>query len=47
MGKCPRTKTGTRVRWWADRQVFTKDADYDRDALRDRAMQTHLPRARA
>ena len=40
VGKCSRTKTGTRVRWWADRQVFTKDADYDRDALRDRAMQT-------
>ncbi len=40
VGKCARTKTGTRVRWWADRQVFTKDADYDRDALRDRAMQT-------
>ena len=40
VGKCPRTKTGTRVRWWADRQVFTKDADYDRDALRERAMQS-------
>ena len=39
-GKCPRTRTGTRVRWWADRQVFTKDAEYDRDALRERAMQT-------
>ena len=40
VGKCSRTKTGTRVRWWADRQVFTKDADYDRDALRERAMQS-------
>ncbi|MCF8527600.1 MAG: type IIA DNA topoisomerase subunit B [Candidatus Nanopelagicales bacterium] len=39
-GKCPRTRTGTRVRWWADRQVFTKDADYDRVALRERAMQS-------
>ena len=39
-GKCPRTRTGTRVRWWADRQVFTKDAEYDRSALRDRAMQS-------
>ena len=39
-GKCPRTRTGTRVRWWADRQVFTKDAEYDREALRERAMQT-------
>jgi DNA gyrase subunit B len=40
VGKCSRTKTGTRVRWWADRQVFTKDADYDRSALRERAMQS-------
>ena len=40
VGKCSRTKTGTRVRWWADRQVFTKDADYDRDLLRERAMQS-------
>ena len=40
VGKCSRTKTGTRVRWWADRQVFTKDADYDREALRERAMQS-------
>ncbi|MBK9740057.1 MAG: type IIA DNA topoisomerase subunit B [Actinobacteria bacterium] len=40
VGKCPRTKTGTRVRFWADRQVFTKDADFDREALRQRAMQS-------
>jgi DNA gyrase subunit B len=39
-GKCPRTRTGTRVRWWIDRQVFTTDADYDREALRQRAMQS-------
>ncbi|MDP2288781.1 MAG: DNA topoisomerase IV subunit B [Actinomycetota bacterium] len=40
IGKAPLKKTGTRIRWWADRQVFTKDADYDRLALRDRAMQS-------
>ncbi len=40
VGKCSRTKTGTRVRWWADAQVFTKDAEYDREALRERAMQS-------
>lgn len=40
VGKVPRTRTGTRVRWWADRQVFTKDADYDRHALRERAVQS-------
>jgi DNA gyrase subunit B len=39
-GTCPRTRTGTRVRWWADRQVFTKDADYDWSALRERALQS-------
>jgi len=39
-GTCPRTRTGTRVRWWADRQVFTKDADYDWISLRERAMQS-------
>ena len=39
-GKVPRTRTGTRVRWWADRQIFTPDAGYDRKALRDRAQQT-------
>jgi DNA gyrase subunit B len=40
VGKCSRTKTGTRVRWWADRQVFTKDADYDLESVRERARQT-------
>jgi len=40
IGKAPAKRTGTRIRWWADRQVFTKDAEYDRGALRDRAMQS-------
>jgi len=40
MGKAPRTRTGTRVRWWADAQVFTQDAVYDRMALRERAIQS-------
>lgn len=40
VGKCSRTKTGTRIRWWADRQVFTKDAEYDRELIRQRAMQS-------
>jgi len=40
VGKVPRTRTGTRVRWWADPQVFTKDADYDRVTLRERAVQS-------
>ena len=40
VGKAPRTRTGTRVRWWSDPQVFTKDADYDRITLRERAVQS-------
>ena len=40
LGKAPRTRTGTRVRWWLDPQVFTKDADYDRVSLRERAVQS-------
>ncbi|KUP96760.1 DNA gyrase/topoisomerase IV subunit B [Thermobifida cellulosilytica] len=32
--------TGTRVRFWADRQIFLKDADIAREALLDRARQT-------
>ncbi len=40
VGTVPRTRTGTRVRWWADPQVFTKDAAYDVTALRERLIQT-------
>lgn len=40
VGKAPRSRTGTRVRWWADPQVFTADAAYDRNALRERAVQS-------
>ena len=40
VGKAPRGKTGTTVTWWADPQVFTKDAAYDRDLIRERAMQS-------
>ncbi|TDQ48228.1 DNA gyrase/topoisomerase IV subunit B [Actinorugispora endophytica] len=32
--------TGTRVRFWADRQIFLKEADITREALLDRARQT-------
>ncbi len=39
-GKCPRTRTGTRIRWWPDPQVFTKDAAIDWDALRARCQQS-------
>lgn len=39
-GKVPRTRTGTRITWWADPQVFLKGAEYSRSSLRDRAIQT-------
>ncbi|MBV2363609.1 type IIA DNA topoisomerase subunit B [Streptomonospora nanhaiensis] len=32
--------TGTRIRFWADRQIFLKDADITRESLLDRARQT-------
>ncbi|GAA3723806.1 DNA topoisomerase IV subunit B [Salinactinospora qingdaonensis] len=32
--------TGTRVRFWADRQIFLKEAEISRDSLLDRARQT-------
>ena len=40
VGSCPRARTGTRVRWWMDPQVFTKDAAYDLAAVRERLIQT-------
>ncbi len=40
VGKAPRTRTGTRVRWWPDPQVFTSDAHISFDGLRTRARQT-------
>ena len=38
--KVARKVTGTRIRFWPDRQVFTKDADWDFDDLVQRARQT-------
>ena len=39
-GKAPRGVTGTRVRYWADRQIFTKDAAFQLAELETRARQT-------
>ncbi|MCU0284072.1 MAG: type IIA DNA topoisomerase subunit B [Candidatus Nanopelagicales bacterium] len=39
-GTCPRSRTGTRVRFWPDRQVFTADAGIDTDLVFARAQQT-------
>ena len=38
--KVPTSRTGTRVRFWPDRQVFTPDADFDWNSLVARARQT-------
>jgi DNA gyrase subunit B len=38
--KIPKPRTGTRVRYWADRQIFLKDAKLSLDTLHQRARQT-------
>ena len=38
--KIPKTRTGTRVRYWADRQIFLKDAKLNLETLHQRARQT-------
>ncbi|WP_318244845.1 DNA gyrase/topoisomerase IV subunit B [Microbacterium pullorum] len=40
IGKVAKGVTGTRIRYWADRQVFTKDATFSLDELVQRARQT-------
>jgi DNA gyrase subunit B len=39
-GRWSKTVTGTRVRFWPDRQIFLADAGYDWDGLTSRARQT-------
>ena len=39
-GKVVKKKTGTRVRWWGDRQIFLNDAAVSIDDLHNRARQT-------
>jgi DNA gyrase subunit B len=38
--KVTKTRTGTRVRYWADRQIFLKDAQLSLETLHQRARQT-------
>ncbi|MFD8227644.1 type IIA DNA topoisomerase subunit B [Streptomyces massasporeus] len=38
--KIPKSRTGTRVRYWADRQIFLKDAKLNLETLHQRARQT-------
>ncbi|WP_010202745.1 DNA gyrase/topoisomerase IV subunit B [Salinibacterium sp. PAMC 21357] len=40
IGKVAKARTGTRVRYWADRQIFTKGAAFQSDGLIDRLRQT-------
>ena len=40
VGKTARTATGTRIRYWPDRQIFLPDADLSLKHLLDRARQT-------
>ncbi|MFC4139345.1 MULTISPECIES: DNA topoisomerase IV subunit B [unclassified Microbacterium] len=40
IGKAPKGATGTRIRYWADRQIFTKDAAFQLGELETRARQT-------
>ncbi|MFG6445617.1 type IIA DNA topoisomerase subunit B [Microbacterium sp. P06] len=39
-GKAPKGVTGTRIRYWADRQIFTADAAFHLEELEQRARQT-------
>lgn len=40
VGKVPRGRTGTRIRYWADRQIFPKGSHFSYEDLVDRARQT-------
>ncbi|GHF08341.1 DNA gyrase/topoisomerase IV subunit B [Pseudolysinimonas yzui] len=40
IGKVAKGVTGTRIRYWADRQIFTKGAEFQLDELAARARQT-------
>jgi DNA gyrase subunit B len=40
VAKVPKNRTGTRIRFWPDRQVFLKDAAFSYDSLDERARQT-------
>jgi DNA gyrase subunit B len=39
-GRVAKTRSGTRIRFWPDRQIFTKDARFEFEGLLGRAQQT-------
>ena len=40
LGRVPKNRTGTRVRYWSDEQIFLADAGLSLPQLHDRARQT-------
>lgn len=40
LGKISSKVTGTRIKWWADKQIFLKDAEYVLSEIYERARQT-------
>ena len=40
IGKVSSKITGTRIKWWSDKQIFLKDAQYDLEEIFTRARQT-------
>jgi DNA gyrase subunit B len=40
IGKVSSKVTGTRIKWWSDKQIFLKDAEYDLEEIYTRARQT-------
>ena len=40
IARVPKTRTGTRIRFWPDRQVFLRDATFSYESLDQRARQT-------
>ncbi|NDE53223.1 MAG: type IIA DNA topoisomerase subunit B [Actinobacteria bacterium] len=40
IGKVSSKVTGTRIKWWSDKQIFLKDAQYDLEDIYTRARQT-------
>jgi DNA gyrase subunit B len=46
VGKVPAARTGTRIRFWPDRQVFLRDATFSYDLLAERCRACPSPSAR-
>ena len=40
VGKVPRKVTGTRIKWWSDKQIFLKEAELELEEIYARARQT-------